>query len=59
MIEKDKFKKSVKQYKKDIKEKTDTILLHTVGKSDMEFHDYKEESLDWSWDSITGSDNDE
>jgi hypothetical protein len=59
MIERDKFKKSVKQYKKDIKEKTDTILLHTVGKSDMEFHDYKEESLDWSWDSITGSDNDE
>ena len=44
--------KEVKQYKKEASESIDDFLLGAADRLDGDFDDYKEETLDWSWDSI-------
>jgi hypothetical protein len=40
------------QYKSEAKEATDAILMNMMDQRGRDFSDYKEEVLDWSWDSI-------
>ena len=44
--------KLINQYKSEAKDATDTILMDIMDQSGRDFSDYKEEVLDWSWDSI-------
>ena len=44
--------KLIDQYKSEAKEATDAILMDIMDQSGRDFSDYKEEVLDWSWDSI-------
>lgn len=44
-------KKSVDEYKNKVKKSTDEFLMNTSG-HDGDFDDYKQDSLDWSWDNI-------
>lgn len=44
--------KSVKQYKKETSETIDEFLLGSAGRLEGGFKEYKDEALDWSWDSI-------
>ena len=43
----------IKQYKSEAKEAADSILMDFMGQHGRDFSEYKEEILDWSWDSIT------
>jgi hypothetical protein len=45
--------KLINQYKSEAKEATDAILMDIMDQRGRDFSDYKEEILDWSWDSIT------
>ena len=47
--------KLMNQYKSEAKEATDAILMDIMNQHSNDFNDYKEEVLDWSWDSITGN----
>ena len=44
--------KLINQYKSEVKEATDSILMDIMDQRGRDFSDYKEEVLDWSWDSI-------
>ena len=44
----------INQYKSEVKEATDSILMDVMDQGGRDFADYKEEVLDWSWDSIIG-----
>lgn len=44
--------KMINHYKSEAKEATDSILMDIMGQRGRDFADYKEEVLDWSWDSI-------
>lgn len=44
-------KNSVDQYKDNAKKSTNEFLMSTVN-HDGDFDDYKQDSLDWSWDNI-------
>ena len=44
--------KLIKQYKSEVKEATDAILMDIMDQHGGDFAEYKEEVLDWSWDSI-------
>ena len=44
--------KMINQYKSEIKEATDSILMDVMDQRGRDFSDYKQEVLDWSWDSI-------
>lgn len=44
--------KAIKQYKSEAKEATDAILMDVMNQRGGNFSDYKEEVMDWSWDSI-------
>ena len=44
-------KNSVEQYKDNAKKSTNEFLMSTVD-HDGDFDDYKQNSLDWSWDNI-------
>jgi hypothetical protein len=46
--------KQIDRYKSEAKEATDAILMDVMNQSGRDFSDYKEEVLDWSWDSIIG-----
>ena len=48
----DSIKKKINQYKSEAKEATDAILMGMMDQHGRDFSDYKEEVLDWSWDSI-------
>ena len=43
------------QYKSEVKEATDDILMDMMDQRGRDFSEYKEEVLDWSWDSIIGN----
>jgi hypothetical protein len=45
----------IKQYKSEAKEAADSILMDFMDQHGRDFSDYKEEILDWSWDSITNN----
>lgn len=45
-------KSKVSNYKKRVNEDMDDFLLETAGRLDGGFKEYKEETLDWSWDNI-------
>ena len=47
-----KYNKMINQYKSEAKEATDAILMDVMNQGGRDFKDYKEEVLDWSWDSI-------
>ena len=49
---KTKKQKGEKRYKKETSENIDEFLLGSAGRLEGGFKEYKEESLDWSWDSI-------
>lgn len=51
----DKIQMYNKQYKKNAEEAMDNILLNTVG-CESDFIDYKDETLNWSWDNIVEGD---
>ena len=42
----------IDRYKSEAKEATDAILMDVMNQCGRDFNDYKEEVLDWSWDSI-------
>lgn len=44
--------KLIDQYKSEVKEATDSIIMDIIDQRGRDFSDYKEEVLDWSWDSI-------
>lgn len=44
--------KMINQYKSEAKEATDAILMDIMDQHGCDFNDYKDEVLDWSWDSI-------
>lgn len=44
--------KLINQYKSEAKEATDAIIMDIMDQHGKDFSDYKEEVLDWSWDSI-------
>lgn len=44
--------KLIKQYKSEAKEATDAILMDIMNQHGNSFSDYKQEILDWSWDTI-------
>lgn len=44
--------KSLKCFKKDMTEKMDDILLGVSNSTSDDFKEYKDTSLDWSWDNI-------
>lgn len=43
----------INRYKSEAKEATESILMDIMDQHGKDFSDYKEEVLDWSWDSIT------
>jgi hypothetical protein len=45
--------KMISMYKSEAKEATDNILMDIMDQHGRNFSDYKDEILDWSWDSIT------
>ena len=45
----------ITQYKSDVKEATDSILMDLFDRPGGDMSEYKEEVLDWSWDSIIGN----
>ena len=47
-----KYSKKMNQYKSEVKEATDAILMDVMDQRGRDFSDYKEDVLDWSWDSI-------
>lgn len=47
--------KLINQYKSEAKEATEMILMDIMDQHGNDFHDYKEEVLDWSWDNITSN----
>lgn len=44
--------KMIDQYKSEAKEATESILMNMMNQNGRDFKDYREEVLDWSWDSI-------
>ena len=48
--------KKIAQYKSEAKEATDAILMDMMNQRGRDFSEYKEEVLDWSWDSIMNND---
>ena len=44
------------RYRHEVKEATENILMDVAGCTAEDFKDWKEESLDWSWDSIMSQD---
>ena len=46
----------IKQYKSEAKEVTNEILMDVMNQRGRDFSEYKEEVLDWSWDSIINND---
>lgn len=44
--------KAINRYKSEVKEATDAILMDFMDQHGRDFSEYKEEVLDWSWDSI-------
>ena len=51
--------KLIEKYKKETSENINEFLLGAAGRLDGDFKDYKDEALDWSWDSImSGKDDD-
>ena len=44
--------KTIEKYKKETSESINDFLLGSASRLDGNFKDYKEETLDWSWDSI-------
>lgn len=44
--------KLISQYKSEVKEATDSIIMDIMDQRGRDFSDYKEEVFDWSWDSI-------
>ena len=46
--------KLIDHYKSEVKEATDAILMDIMDQHCRDFSEYKEEILDWSWDSIIG-----
>ena len=49
-------KKQMKQYTNEVSEAIDDLLLGTVNNMG-DWDDYKSETTDWNWDSITGGNN--
>lgn len=49
-------KKHIKQYNNEVSETIDDLLLGTVNNMG-DWDDYKSETTDWNWDSITGGNN--
>lgn len=45
-------KKTLDRYKSEAKEATDAILMDVMDQRGRDFSDYKDEVLDWSWNSI-------
>ena len=45
-------KNIINQYKSEVKDATDSILMDVMNQSGRDFSDYKDDILDWSWDSI-------
>ena len=44
--------KTLKSFKKDMIEKMDNVFLATSESNADDFKEYKDTSLDWSWDNI-------
>ena len=44
----------IDKYKLEAKEATDAILMDIMDQHGNDFSNYKEETLDWSWDTIIG-----
>lgn len=44
--------KLVNRYKSEAKEATEAILMDVMNQHGRDFSEYKDEVLDWSWDSI-------
>lgn len=44
--------KLIKQYKSEAKEATDAILMNVIDQGMRDFSEYKDDVMDWSWDSI-------
>ena len=44
--------KLIQRYKSEAKEATESILMDAMDQRGRDFKDYKEEVLDWTWDSI-------
>lgn len=50
--EKQEYKEMINQYKKEANEAISNIVLNEFGDNESSFSEYKDESLDWSWDNI-------
>lgn len=44
--------KKLSGYKEEAREATEAILMDVMDQAGRDFSEYKEEVLDWSWDSI-------
>lgn len=50
--EKKEMKRIRDNYKKEAKETTDAVLLSAACRDEDDFKSWKDDALDWSWDSI-------